>query len=364
MRSSILRPRSLFLIVHRSARSVAATPTTACRHCWSAARPSSSVGTPIARVSLTSPDIADALVTSPSELLVNGKMPGTISMFVWDRAGAIRRYEVIVQRDLARLAEQMQAAVPGETIDVQSNGKQHRAVRHGDQQGHHREGGQRGRRLRRQEGRGRDAAADAGRRPQQPGAAARALRRGQPQRDDRARRVALHGRRRLQEHIGRTTTQQFPAPTFDSSDPTQRRKLIFSDFLNLFLFNSKEQTRRRRQGAADERAVPEPGRAEPGGRERQGSELPRRRRVPGSDRAGHGRQHRRSPSVQGVRHPPELHADRQRRPRAPEGAAGSQHARLHQCRRAQRLPHPGADARAGPRPSSSCRTARRSRSPA
>src|ERR1051325_11009109 len=47
------------------------------------------LGTPITRVSLTSPDVADALVTSPNELLINGKTPGTISMFVRDRAGAI-----------------------------------------------------------------------------------------------------------------------------------------------------------------------------------------------------------------------------------------------------------------------------------
>ena len=46
------------------------------------------VGTPIARVSLTSADVADAMVTSPNQLLVHGKTPGTISMFVWDRAGA------------------------------------------------------------------------------------------------------------------------------------------------------------------------------------------------------------------------------------------------------------------------------------
>src|SRR5262249_47332338 len=82
-----------------------------------------SVGSPIARVSLTTPDIADALVTSPSELLINGKTPGTISMFVWDRAGAIKRYEVIVQRDLARLSEQVQQLFPGEKIEVRSNGK-------------------------------------------------------------------------------------------------------------------------------------------------------------------------------------------------------------------------------------------------
>jgi pilus assembly protein CpaC len=81
------------------------------------------LGTPITRVSLTSPDVADALVTSPNELLINGKTPGTISMFVWDRAGAIRRYEIIVQRDLARLQEQMKQLFPAESIEVQSNGR-------------------------------------------------------------------------------------------------------------------------------------------------------------------------------------------------------------------------------------------------
>src|SRR5215208_4124013 len=78
---------------------------------------------PIARVSLTSADVADALVTSPTELLVNGKTPGTISMFVWDRAGGIKRYEIIVQRDLAVLNAQLQQLFPGETISVHSNGK-------------------------------------------------------------------------------------------------------------------------------------------------------------------------------------------------------------------------------------------------
>ena len=81
------------------------------------------VGTTITRVSLTSADIADALVTSPSQLLINGKMPGAISMFVWDRGGALKRYEVIVQRDLARLTEQIRTLFPGEKIEVSSSGK-------------------------------------------------------------------------------------------------------------------------------------------------------------------------------------------------------------------------------------------------
>ena len=81
------------------------------------------VGSAIQRVSLTSADIADAVVTSANQLLVNGKMPGTISMYVWERAGGLRRYEIVVQRDLASLNDQMKQLFPGETIDAQSSGK-------------------------------------------------------------------------------------------------------------------------------------------------------------------------------------------------------------------------------------------------
>jgi pilus assembly protein CpaC len=81
------------------------------------------VGTSIARVSLTSADVADALVTSPSQLLVHGKLPGSISMFVWDRAGVIRRYEVDVQRDLDKLRTDVSQLLPKERIDVRGNGR-------------------------------------------------------------------------------------------------------------------------------------------------------------------------------------------------------------------------------------------------
>ena len=48
------------------------------------------IGSTIARVSLTVPDIADAMVTTPTQLLIHGKQPGTISLFVWDRGGAMK----------------------------------------------------------------------------------------------------------------------------------------------------------------------------------------------------------------------------------------------------------------------------------
>jgi len=81
------------------------------------------LGTPIARVSLTSADIADALVTSPSQLLVHGKVPGAISMFVWSRGGDVRRFEVAVQRDLTKLTDQVKQLFPNEAIQVHSNGR-------------------------------------------------------------------------------------------------------------------------------------------------------------------------------------------------------------------------------------------------
>src|SRR5688500_5501122 len=81
------------------------------------------VGAPIARVSLTVPDIADAMVTAPGQLLIHGKQPGTISLFVWDRGGAIKTYEVRVRRDLTALGQQLKQLFPGETITAVGSGK-------------------------------------------------------------------------------------------------------------------------------------------------------------------------------------------------------------------------------------------------
>jgi pilus assembly protein CpaC len=81
------------------------------------------VGTPITRVSLTSADVADALVTSSRQLLINGKTPGAISMYVWDRQGMLRRYDVVVQRDISRLSEQLTSLFPGQPITAHSSGK-------------------------------------------------------------------------------------------------------------------------------------------------------------------------------------------------------------------------------------------------
>ena len=194
------------------------------------------VGSAIARVSLTVPDVADAMVTAPQELLIHGKAPGTISLFVWDRAGGIKTYEVNVRRDLKQLVDQMVQLFPGEGITVIGSGKD--VVLSGTVTSKYVI----------------DKAADVASGyvdkkenvinllKQQEGVAS-----NQVMLRVRFAEVSRSAMQELgaslimnqfkSDWYGRTTTQQFPAPDFDSSKPGQ---LNFSDFLNLFVFNSKE----------------------------------------------------------------------------------------------------------------------------
>src|SRR5215203_3460387 len=195
-----------------------------------------SVGQPITRVSLTIPNIADAMVTSPQQLLLHGKAPGTISMFVWDRGGGISRYEVIVQRDLSELSARLTHLFPGENITVASNGTD--VVLSGSVSGKY----------------AMDKAAEVAAGyvekkedvvnllKQQEGMASRQVLLRV--------RFAEVSRTALTElgvslagngvndgrWFGRTTTQQFAAPAWNEDG-----KFIFSDFLNLFLFDSKNE---------------------------------------------------------------------------------------------------------------------------
>ena len=201
------------------------------------------VGSAIARVSLTSADVADAMVTSANQLLVNGKTPGTISMFVWERSGALRRYEVVVQRDLAHLNDQMKQLFPGETIDAQSSGKGivlSGSVSSKDVSD--------------------KAITVAGGyvekadevvsllRVQESTASNQVLLRVRFAEVSRSAVTDLGaslftGAGGYKNYLARTTTQQFAAPGFAQGNvpAVPADKLVFSDFLNLFLFDTAHQ---------------------------------------------------------------------------------------------------------------------------
>src|SRR5580765_8260336 len=191
------------------------------------------MGAGITRVSLTSPNVADAMVTTPSQLLIHGKAPGTISMFVWDKAGGIKRYEVVVKRDLSQLVDQVKQLFPGEPISVHSNGKDvvisgvvtSKYVVDKAAAGYVEKKEDVVNLLRQQEG----------------VASNQVLLRVRFAEVSRTAMTELgssliaNGYRKGQ-WFGRTSTNQFAAPAFDS---TSGNGLVFSDFLNLFIYDSK-----------------------------------------------------------------------------------------------------------------------------
>jgi pilus assembly protein CpaC len=196
------------------------------------------IGQPITRVSLTSPDVADAMVTQHQQLLVHGKAPGTITMFVWDRTGGIRRYEVIVQRDLSQLVHQIEQLFPGEAITVTGNGEH--VVIAGTVSskyvvdkaaevaaGYVKKKEEVVNLLKQQEGIA----------SQQVLLRVRFAEVSRTALTELGASVIANGFKQGR-WFGRAATQQFSAPDFDSDEGGG---LVFSDFLNLFVFDVKNQ---------------------------------------------------------------------------------------------------------------------------
>jgi pilus assembly protein CpaC len=78
--------------------------------------------TAIQRFSIGDPAVAEAVVVSPTEILINGKTLGTTSLFLWDNAGAIKLYSVEVTADAPGLQRYLGAVLVGEKIDVIASG--------------------------------------------------------------------------------------------------------------------------------------------------------------------------------------------------------------------------------------------------
>jgi pilus assembly protein CpaC len=74
------------------------------------------------RISMADPEIAEAVVMSPTEVLINGRNLGTTTFVVWDESGIRRIYGVEVTADAGALNRSFLTLFPNETIDVQARG--------------------------------------------------------------------------------------------------------------------------------------------------------------------------------------------------------------------------------------------------
>ncbi len=71
----------------------------------------------ITRIAVTNPAIADVVVVQPREVLIDGKAPGTVTLFVWG-AGRREQYDLVVEPAVTNLEQQLRALFPAEDIHV------------------------------------------------------------------------------------------------------------------------------------------------------------------------------------------------------------------------------------------------------
>jgi pilus assembly protein CpaC len=80
------------------------------------------VQTPITRVLSSNPAVIETLATSPTEIVVEGRTPGTSNLILWDQTGHSQMLDVIVDLDVSGLRTALQRAYPAQQIDVQADG--------------------------------------------------------------------------------------------------------------------------------------------------------------------------------------------------------------------------------------------------
>jgi pilus assembly protein CpaC len=75
----------------------------------------------IKRVSLADPNIAEAIVVSPTQVLVNGKTPGGVSLLIWDEADQSQAFEVSVDIDVLGLSQKIHEVFPSEPVHIETS---------------------------------------------------------------------------------------------------------------------------------------------------------------------------------------------------------------------------------------------------
>jgi pilus assembly protein CpaC len=186
----------------------------------------------VTRIAVTNPEIADAVVVQPREVLIDGKKPGTVSLILWSSTQR-KQYDIVVEPAITGLEQQLQALFPGEDIAVSVSEEAIVLSGHVSSTSVM---------LRAAE----IATASTSKSKiinmlQVPGGS-------ESQQVMLQVRFAEVNRRALTElglnlfvnrerFAARSTTQQFAAPNFDDEKPNG---VVFSDFLNLMFFDKKE----------------------------------------------------------------------------------------------------------------------------
>jgi pilus assembly protein CpaC len=75
----------------------------------------------VKRVSITEPLVADAMVVTPTQLMVHGRAPGEVTLVVWDEQERSRSFDLRVDVDVTAAAEEIKKLMPAEMINVSAS---------------------------------------------------------------------------------------------------------------------------------------------------------------------------------------------------------------------------------------------------
>jgi pilus assembly protein CpaC len=70
------------------------------------------------RVSVTDPSVAEAMVVTPTQILVHGRAAGEVSLLIWDELERSRSFDLRVDVDVSACAEEERRVFPDEQITV------------------------------------------------------------------------------------------------------------------------------------------------------------------------------------------------------------------------------------------------------
>ncbi len=73
---------------------------------------------PVKRISITNPSLADLVMLSPKELLLNGKAAGTTSLIIWGEKGDPVFFDLVVKNDATSFLNAVKSLTPNENINV------------------------------------------------------------------------------------------------------------------------------------------------------------------------------------------------------------------------------------------------------
>ena len=187
----------------------------------------------VTRIAVTNPAVADAVVVRPREILVDGKAPGTISLIVWGNDDRRTQYDIVVEQPVSALEQQLHQLFPGEDIHSEVNADSVVLSGHVSSTQIMLRAAEIARAV--------VPKANVVNMLLVPGATDAQQVMLQVRFAEVNRRALMDlgvsfftGVSGYKDWTGRSTTQQFPAPSYD------KEGLVFSDFVNLFLFNNKQ----------------------------------------------------------------------------------------------------------------------------